>query len=144
MDSAGDHAEAPSPEDQSIDLVRKFSTFDNPPQLKDESSPQLVVLTGATGSLGAHILEVLRGSPTISQIICLVRGETEDHCKARVSEALASRKLPTLADSDKIHCLPSKLGSPGLGLAQEVLEKIRDESVCFIHVRFLLFTNTAY
>ncbi|TVY71259.1 Adenylate-forming reductase Nps10 [Lachnellula suecica] len=119
------------------DIVRKFATFDNPPspnaEFKENGLPQLVVLTGATGSLGAHILNNLNGIPAISEIICLVRGKSEVHCKARVAEALVSRKIPDLTDSDKIKCFPSMLGSPDLGLPPEVLEKIKNERVSLIH-----------
>lgn len=119
------------------DVVRDFTTFDTPPPTNEGFShlaPLLVVLTGATGLLGAHILNTIHEHPAVSQIICLVRGKSEDHCKTRVSAALLSRNLPPIANSDKIKCFPLILGSQEMGVAPEVLRNIRSQRVSFIHV----------
>ena len=66
------------------DLVKEYSAFNNAsnptqgPQISPSTIPltsygHTVVLTGATGALGAHNLSLLRSSPHVSQIHCLVR-----------------------------------------------------------------------
>ncbi|KAM0749958.1 L-aminoadipate-semialdehyde dehydrogenase [Meredithblackwellia eburnea MCA 4105] len=63
-------------------LVEKYRHFQVPSRHvgKKDSTPSLavVVLTGATGSLGAHILAALLARPDVSKVYCLVRASDND------------------------------------------------------------------
>ena len=49
------------------------------------------LLTGATGTLGAHILHELLGNTDVRQIFCLVRAADEEEGHKRVSKSLVDR-----------------------------------------------------
>lgn len=98
----------------------------------------LQVLTGATGGLGANILEILLSNHSFLQIICLVRAKDEQEAFIKVTANLTARKL-SLPAPDRLKCVPFILSRADLGLSGEVLEVIRREAGCFIHVSILLY-----
>lgn len=55
--------------------------------------PFLQVLTGATGSLGAHLLDKLLDQEDVDQVICLVRARNDGEAMTRVGESLRVRCL---------------------------------------------------
>ncbi|KAJ4183476.1 hypothetical protein NW767_013536 [Fusarium falciforme] len=99
-----------------------------------------VVLTGATGFLGAHILHLLRGDARVNKVYCLLRAECPQSAHERVSKALFDRGMPGLEtyeeseiDHGKIVCLPCNLSSGDLGLSEEQRQLIMDETAIIIH-----------
>src|SRR5262249_19684535 len=78
--------------------------------------PSDVLLTGATGFLGAFLLaELLRdGRATVH---CLVRAPDRSIARARIERHLASYGLWDEAMRDRIAPLPGDLGRPALGLS---------------------------
>lgn len=111
--------------DLMLKLVDKYSTFTTPIELP-ASSPDAapatdytVLLTGSTGSLGTHLLHLLRHHPRVSHIHLLVRGASPDAAHARVDKALTSRHLPGLSSpsSASLSIHQARLSDPLLGLA---------------------------
>ncbi|ETI24620.1 hypothetical protein G647_03989 [Cladophialophora carrionii CBS 160.54] len=115
-----------------LDLAREYSSFNDPhPWAISSTSPfrgvsrqdpigTRVLLTGPTGSLGAHILWHLVSNACISQIHVLVRGATPLARRERVLKALSSRRLSIPEDFDaKVTIHNCKLSDPRLGLANE-------------------------
>jgi thioester reductase-like protein len=91
------------------------------------------VLTGATGSLGAHVLHQLVLSSNVRKVICLSRASSHEESKDRVRESLKLRKLPLLAD-DKFDSYAANPNLPLLGLSREEYDIIRNEVTDVIHV----------
>lgn len=54
---------------------------------------EVVALTGATGSLGAHILHQLVVRPEVAKVICLSRASTHAESLVRIQKSLAERSL---------------------------------------------------
>jgi thioester reductase-like protein len=54
------------------------------------------VLTGATGSLGAHLLHRLLHTENVATVVCLVRGNSHSEARRRVGDSLAARGLPSI------------------------------------------------
>lgn len=83
---------------------------------------EVIVLTGATGALGAHILNFYRSKPSASKIYCLVRGATSHAAIERVNKSLTTRGLAPLSTTnddkntqgkeDKVIVLSCKLSDP--------------------------------
>ncbi len=87
------------------------------------------MLTGATGALGAHLLDLFRTRDDISQIICLVRAKDPVASKERVSKSLLQRKKRPLDDPDtKVVCLVSKLREAHLGLSKKMYDDIAERA----------------
>ena len=84
-----------------------------------EDEGEVVVLTGATGALGAHILDQLRSSSRVSKIHCLVRAASPTAATERVSKSLLARNKAPLpkTSTTKVHCHSCKLSDPFLGLS---------------------------
>nr|POE56176.1 non-canonical non-ribosomal peptide synthetase fub8 [Quercus suber] len=128
---------------QMHDLVQKYSVFNAPGnissdgRLVEEKKKDVVVLTGATGALGAHILNQYRQRDDVERIYCLVRGADNLAAYERVTKALTYRKLQGLSNNlgeDKIVVLPAQLGDAQLGLEQEVYDQLARETTIVMHV----------
>jgi amino acid adenylation domain-containing protein/thioester reductase-like protein len=81
----------------------------------DRQPPREVLLTGAAGFLGAHLLSDLLAA-TGARVWCLVRARDAAHARQRLAEAAARYELPA-PGADRVVPLPGDLASPGLGLS---------------------------
>lgn len=92
------------------------------------------ILTGATGALGAHILDQLRSDASVSSIICLVRAADLTAAYARVNLSLLQRQKTGISSADpKVSCVIAKLGEPKLGLLDDVYNKLKHVATVIIH-----------
>lgn len=100
-----------------------------------EPPGKIVLITGATGSLGSHVLSQLLQNQTIHHIYVLVRGATPQAAKERVHKALSSRRLsiPGVFDQ-KVTILQCKLSDPDLGLAFHDYSALQDEVDVVLHM----------
>jgi thioester reductase-like protein len=126
-----------------LDLVQQYGSVNQSPRPSQTNSQNrrgggIVVLTGATGALGAHILDLLQKSKNVDAVYCLVRGADESAAKERVSKALQQRGLvgilPGDINSQKIKIVQAKLSEERLGLNSEVYEYLAKEATSIIHV----------
>jgi amino acid adenylation domain-containing protein/thioester reductase-like protein len=81
----------------------------------DWRAPREILLTGATGFLGAHLLRELLAA-TDARVWCLVRASDETQALGRIAEAAARYELPT-PPAGRVVPLPGDLAKPGLGLS---------------------------
>lgn len=106
-----------------------------------------IVLTGATGSLGAHIAVQLAQSNRVKKVYCLVRANTRIAARRRVAQSLRTRALLfTLspAAERKIISLPSNLSnSTDLGLGAEIYAQIKKSVTAVIHCAWSVNFNWA-
>lgn len=111
------------------DLIDKHSNFE--PAIRRN-----IALTGATGSLGAHVLAQLIARPDIEKVYCLVRAKDSRDATHRVQKSLIQRKiyhsLP-LPLRRKIHALPSDLSDPYLGLDSATHSTVAQNLASVIH-----------
>lgn len=82
--------------------------------------PTRVLLTGATGFLGSHmLLDLLRHSD--AHVYCLVRAADEKAAVARLGEALRGYELPWSAEiRRRVTVLPGDIREPRLGLSDDL------------------------
>jgi thioester reductase-like protein len=124
-----------------LELVETFST-----QLsRDRIEPAMhgrqsghvgavVVLTGATGSLGAHILDQLTRRNDVSRVICLSRASSHSESFKRVHHSLLLRQRSlNSAALAKITSLSVDVNLADLGLSPEELSDIQCNATHVIH-----------
>ncbi|MFE8949574.1 thioester reductase domain-containing protein, partial [Streptomyces sp. NPDC007856] len=89
--------------------------------------PRRILLTGATGFLGSHmLLDLLRHSD--AHVHCLVRAADEEAAVARLGEALKSYRLPWSSEvRRRVTVLPGDIRRPRLGLSDELWHTLAHE-----------------
>ncbi|KAM0543264.1 hypothetical protein ACHAPJ_012410 [Fusarium lateritium] len=121
-------------EQDAVDMLERYANFDV--QLNQPSSSsydilgQNIVLTGATGSLGAHLLAKLALSSSVQTVYCLVRASSDANAQERVERSLEERELRAMFPRqlpEKIVCLAADLSEPSLGLGTAVFRSIAKE-----------------
>jgi thioester reductase-like protein len=93
-------------------LIDRYGSF-SPRKVADAGAPRVVLLTGATGSLGAHILATLLQDRGIEKVYCLNRGG-DPH--TRTLESLKLRGLPLEFAPERVESLSADLTKPGFGV----------------------------
>ncbi|MGC4954845.1 thioester reductase domain-containing protein [Actinomadura citrea] len=115
-DAADDENEG---RDEDLDLVAAdLARADRLPWTgpADATPPRRILLTGATGFLGGHLLlDLLRRGD--AHVVCLVRAADAREGERRLGEALAGFRLPWSAEvRRRVTVLPGDIAEPRLGL----------------------------
>ncbi|KAI1205130.1 uncharacterized protein F4807DRAFT_464950 [Annulohypoxylon truncatum] len=84
----------------------------------EKDSGAVVIITGATGSLGSHLVARFAKDPNVSTVVCINRrSNSGNSASSRQQEALASRGITlSLEASSKLHVLETDTTQPRLGL----------------------------
>ncbi|CCX33974.1 hypothetical protein FPQ18DRAFT_124893 [Pyronema domesticum] len=126
---------------QSIDevmsaLIEKYSTFTTHRPSGVTVDGEYIVLTGATGSMGAHILSTLLHRADVKKVYCLVRASDLDNAASRINSALSRAHLLELLSEEqkaKILALPSDLSDEHLGVPLRTYNTILSHTTAVIH-----------
>ncbi|KAI9642093.1 hypothetical protein NHQ30_009964 [Ciborinia camelliae] len=121
--------------------IKKYSTFKPHNPGTTTSQKLVVVLTGATGSLGAHFLAQLLLTDRVHKVYCLVRGENPN---ARIIESLMKRGLGEISSDSRLVGLTSDLSNPDLGLSASKLEALKEETTHIIHAAWAVNFNVGF
>lgn len=116
-------------------LISQYSQFTRHfPTMKRPDEREVVIVTGATGNLGAFAVSELVKRPAVAEVWALVRATGQASAGARVMKSLAARQI-SLTDEQlsKIRALPSDFSRPDLGLDQADLERLLSSVTCVIH-----------
>lgn len=100
-------------------------TISRLPMVNNSSTGNGILLTGATGFLGAYLLHELLHTPAYIglPIFCLVRAKSTDDALQRLHDALEHYGLPTKLIV-RIHPLAGDLSQPRLGLMDSDYKKL--------------------
>ncbi|OQE14190.1 hypothetical protein PENFLA_c040G06735 [Penicillium flavigenum] len=95
-----------------------------------------VFLTGATGFLGAHVLQQLLSLPTVQQVACLVRGQPGLSASARIQQTLERYNIwdSRLERTQKITVLEGDLTDINLGLGEKQFTWLTNWASAIFHV----------
>ena len=95
----------------------------DPTELPESAFPaRTILLTGATGLLGAHLLESLvRG--TEAHVLCLARAKDDASATARIAGALTHYGIVEL-DPRRFSGVAADLAAPGLGLGELAFSRL--------------------
>jgi carbohydrate kinase (thermoresistant glucokinase family) len=93
-------------------------------------------VTGATGSLGAHIVAQLITSEGINKVYCLIRAKNNSEALERLNKSLIKRRLYhtlTLPARQKLVAVASDLSDARLGITKSFYEEISSSISAIIH-----------
>jgi nonribosomal peptide synthetase DhbF len=95
-------------------------------------SPRAVLLTGATGFVGAFLLrELLRR--TDAYVHCLVRAPSAAAGRRRIAEAAAAYRIDIEPDDPRVVACAGDLGAPGLAIGPAVRARLAGEVDMIVH-----------
>ncbi|KAI5814930.1 hypothetical protein BZA77DRAFT_371224 [Pyronema omphalodes] len=117
-------------------LIEKYSNFQTHKPNGITVEGEYVVLTGATGSIGSHILSTLLQRPEVKVVYCLVRASSLENASERVNGALSKAHLLeslSTEQRDKILALPSDLSDEYLGLPARTYRSVLSRATAVIH-----------
>lgn len=131
------NTEKASEEQLMLDLIHTYQHLVQIPKGSfDHQTDRIVVLTGATGLLGAHMLDLLLQDPKVTKVFCLVRASSANEGQARLRKALTSRYLDSLnvETSDRVICIPCALTEEaGFDVPETEWRQIANEATMIIH-----------
>ena len=99
-----------------------------------------ILLTGATGFLGVHLLQALI-EQTTARIFCLVRAANAHQAQQKLLKALHAARLPE-PDASRIEALAGDLAQPHFGLTPEAWQALAGSIDALYHNGALV--NLAY
>ncbi|PSR77038.1 hypothetical protein BD289DRAFT_378167 [Coniella lustricola] len=120
-------------------LTRKYSDFkpaSSPSRSSGQGTKRFVLVTGVTGSLGAHLVAKLVQDPSIERVYCLVRASSIDNASQRTIESMNQRMvLNSLSQRErrKILSYPCDLAREDLGLDDSVYNELSSGLRAVIH-----------
>ncbi|KAJ7604455.1 hypothetical protein FB45DRAFT_850695 [Roridomyces roridus] len=108
---------------------------------RETGSGAVVLLTGSTGGLGSHILDLLIRSPDVAHVYAYNRPGRVPMLQ-RQKEALEDRALDVgVLDSGKLVFLEGDSTKEDLGLSTDVLDELRTSLTAIIHNAWMLDFN---
>lgn len=121
---------------------RKLSAVRDPQALPPSASINRVLLTGATGFLGAHLLEELSQSSR-AHVVCLVRAKSAAEAEERVRATLAAYRIPA-PDAGRWSAIAGDLALPGLGMDEGARARLEEEIDAIVHAGAVVNWITVY
>ncbi|KAF4589848.1 linear gramicidin synthase subunit d [Ophiocordyceps camponoti-floridani] len=113
-------------------LVNRYTMFPHLDFVPRNQRPTSIVLTGATGFMGARVLRQLLQNTSVNKVYCLVRATTRHEALERVKRSL--RVLGPDCESPKLACLPYNLSITELGLSGTDELLLTREATVYIHL----------
>ncbi|PRP79220.1 NRPS-like enzyme [Planoprotostelium fungivorum] len=108
-----------------IDMLDRHGNFEKISGEKLQRNHNRVLLTGATGGLGAHLLTQLMRDEKNTIIYCLCRASDDDEARRRVEASIMRRKLARILDADRVVCLSADLSADRFGLCDEAYGELK-------------------
>ncbi|TFK32068.1 hypothetical protein BDQ12DRAFT_693080 [Crucibulum laeve] len=106
-------------------------------------SDATVILTGATGSLGCHLLDGLLGRQHVKKVFCFHRHSSKA-AFSNHAELFQKRGIPSTViteNKDKLLCLNVDLTLPDLGLDSKIQDELRQFVTHIVHAAWELNFN---
>ncbi len=102
------------------------------PAVAPRAAPRSVLLTGATGFLGAYVLRDLIDL-SAAEVVCLVRADSAEDGIRRIRGNLESYALWREGDADRLVPVLGDLSSPLLGLTPSAFEALAQRVDAIVH-----------
>lgn len=120
-----------------IEMLQKQYSL-QPSNIVSATEGSVILLTGATGSLGAHLLACLVALPNVDRVICLNRphdpaevGKTSSH---RLMDSCREKGAPISSEAwSKVEVIETNCTSQNLGLADLDYARFRGQVTQILH-----------
>jgi len=93
--------------------------------------PRTVLLTGATGFLGIHLLATL--APRVERVYCLVRARSDAEAATRIRSTAERYGVELPWSGGRIHAVAGDISREALGLAPETHEALSRSCDAIVH-----------
>ncbi|EME84321.1 uncharacterized protein MYCFIDRAFT_133560 [Pseudocercospora fijiensis CIRAD86] len=133
-----------SVEDRMAAMVEKYGTFESHVPMERQADGEFALVTGATGSLGAHLVARLASQKSTRKVYCLVRASDTSSATARVEESLRARRVfesLSLEALQKIVAFPSDFADAHLGLNDETFNEMASNITHLFHLAWSVNFN---
>lgn len=127
---------------EDVDVTRQGDTISEVEAESDEKIdieisglkevPKNILLTGATGYLGSHLLYELL-LRTDARIYCLVRGDDEEQIRQKLQDSLDFYFADKEMDYSRIRPVLGNLEQDGLALSEGISKKLSEEIDTIVH-----------
>ena len=103
---------------------------------------QHFLVTGATGSLGSHLVAALAKLPEVQSIVCVNRRNKHKNATTRQLAALEERGIVlTAGEQDKLQVYEADLAKPKLGLPHGAYQHLTSNVTHIIHNAWMMNAN---
>ncbi|KAL8728617.1 MAG: hypothetical protein Q9166_005270 [cf. Caloplaca sp. 2 TL-2023] len=112
-------------------IIREYSGFRKPSlsQQPERQSDFTVLLTGATGTVGAHVLAQLLRQTSVKRVFCPVRGESP---ASRLQRSMQEKGISS-SRTDRIVVFSGDLSRPDLDLGPQEFTNLIEQLTHIIH-----------
>ncbi|WP_425320527.1 thioester reductase domain-containing protein [Pantoea coffeiphila] len=114
-------------------LPDDIQPFSQPPQPWLTASAGRVLLTGATGFMGAYCLRDLLNEKHVRQVFCVVRASDNQAALRRIKDNLTQYGLWQASFSDRIIALAGDISRPQAGLDNVIWQRLSEECDVIFH-----------
>lgn len=107
--------------------------------------PKCVLLTGATGFLGAFLLEELLIANSVAKVYCAVRAKDNEEALSRLRSTLELYKIKLQPEQwSRVHAIVADLSLPHFGWSDEQWEELSQEIESVIHNAAMVYSLKPY
>ncbi|MGH3972773.1 MAG: thioester reductase domain-containing protein, partial [Pseudonocardiaceae bacterium] len=103
-----------------------------PVVMRPANDPRAVLLTGATGFVGAFLLRELL-CRTSAKILCMVRAPSMEAARQRIRQTVEEYRLGIDPDDPRVLAFPGDLGEPCLGIDPTIRAKLTEGADMIVH-----------
>jgi thioester reductase-like protein len=102
---------------------------------KDNAMNKTILITGATGNIGAKLVAGILADEPAAQLILLVRGRSDNEARARTEETLrlVAPQIDTRQIGRRVRVISGDITHETLGLSQPQYENLASEVTHIIH-----------
>lgn len=116
-------------------MIEKYSSFERHVPQGESTDRECVLVTGATGSLGAHLVTQLATIPSVGEVFCLVRAPSDQAASERVAHSMKERRLYERFQSveNKVTTFSANLSDSHLGLERSTYDILASKVTAVVH-----------
>ncbi|EED12124.1 polyketide synthase, putative [Talaromyces stipitatus ATCC 10500] len=107
-------------------------------QRRQESKGYSVLVTGATGSLGCHLVAVLTSIPDITSVVCVNRRSRQQPLERQHRSLLQKEIFLSEAAAAKLRVIETDMSKPELGLPKNEYDDLLNSVTHIVHNAWLM------